>query len=85
MVVLLLGLLPGGLLIAAGIALAGTGGIVLAVIGALVLVAALVVGNALSQIFRVALYRFATTDRADAGFAAPDLAAAFGARRRRGR
>jgi hypothetical protein len=81
-VVFLAGLLPTGLIIAAGIALGGPAGIVIAAIGALALVAVLVVGNALSQVFRVALYRYATTDRPAPGFAAPDLDAAFRPRRR---
>jgi hypothetical protein len=84
-IVFLVGFVPGGLLIAGGIVLGGAGGIVLAVLGALVLLVAAVVGNALSAIFRVALYRFAISDRADAGFAAQDLAGAFHERRRRGR
>jgi hypothetical protein len=81
--VFLLGVLPCVAVIAIGVVLAGPGGIVIAAIGAVGLVIALVVGNALGQIFRVALYRFATTERADGGFAAVDLEAAF--RHRRGR
>lgn len=82
-VVVLAGVLPSAIVIAAGVFLGGPAGIVLAAIGAIALLAAMIVGNALSAIFRVALYRFATTERAELGFAEQDLAAAFGARRAR--
>lgn len=80
-VVFLVGMLPAVLVAAAGIALGGPAGIALAVVGIAALLAAMVVGNALSAIFRVALYRYATTEQTWAGFAAPDLAAAFGPKR----
>jgi hypothetical protein len=82
-VVFLAGVLPSAALVVAGVALGGPAGIALAVIGGVALVAAAVICNALSAIFRVALYRFATTEQPQAGFAAPDLAGAFGPRRRR--
>lgn len=82
-IVYVVGLLPAGLLIAAGIVLGGPAGIAIAVVGGVVLLAVVVIGNALSAIFRVALYRFATTDRPDAAFAGPDLAAAFAPKRPR--
>jgi hypothetical protein len=75
--IFLLGVLPCAAVIALGVLVGGPAGIVIAVIGALALVAVMVTGNALGQIFRVALYRFATTDRADGAFAAADLEAAF--------
>ncbi|HEU4657098.1 MAG TPA: DUF6159 family protein [Capillimicrobium sp.] len=81
-IVFLVGMLPAGLVIAAGVVLGGPAGIALATVGAAALLAAMVVGNALSSIFRVALYRYATTEQTWAGFAAPDLAAAFAPKRR---
>ena len=81
-IVFLLGMVPAGLVIAAGVVLGGPAGIAIIVVGAIALLAVMVVGNALSQIFRVALYRYATTEETWAGFAAPDLAAAFGPKRR---
>lgn len=84
--IFLLGILPAGIVIALGVLAGGPAGIVIGAIGGLGLVAVLVVGNALGQIFRVALYRYATTDHADAAFAAADLDAAFRPRKhRRGR
>lgn len=79
---LLLGILPCAAVIAIGVVVAGVGGIVLIAIGCVGLVIVMVIGNALGQIFRVALYRFATTDRADSAFAAADLDAAFRHRRK---
>jgi hypothetical protein len=84
-VVFLVGLLPAALITAAGIALGGPGGIAIAVVGVAALLAAMVVGNALSAIFRVALYRYATTEQTWGGFAAPDLAAAFAPKKTRKR
>ncbi|HEY8583509.1 MAG TPA: DUF6159 family protein [Capillimicrobium sp.] len=85
-IVFLLGMVPAGAVIAAGIFLVGgPAGIAIAVVGGIALLAAMVVGNALSSIFRVALYRYATTEETWAGFAAPDLAAAFGPKRHLGR
>jgi hypothetical protein len=82
-VVFLVGMLPAGLVIALGIAVGGPAGVAIAVVGAATLLAAAVVGNALSSIFRVALYRYAVADTTATGFEATDLAGAFGARKAR--
>jgi hypothetical protein len=84
-IIFFLGLLPAAIVTAGGIVLGGPAGIAIAVVGVAALLAAMVVGNALSSIFRVALYRYATAEQTWAGFAAPDLAAAFGPKRKRGR
>ncbi len=77
--VFLLGVLPAGLLIAAGIALwsaAAFAGAVLVVIGALVLAISLLVSRALSGIFGVALYRYALDGEVVGGFSQADLESA---------
>ncbi len=59
-VVSLIGLLPGIALVVIGVAmLPSAGGIVLASIGAIIIVIAMVLASTLSQILAVALYRFA--------------------------
>ena len=59
-VVSLIGLLPGIALVVIGVAmLPSAGGIVLASIGAIIIVVAMVLASTLSQILAVALYRFA--------------------------
>lgn len=50
---------------------------VLSLLAFTALIAALVIGSALAVIFRVALFRFATTEHTPAGFADADLAHAF--------
>jgi len=65
-----------------GVVAGGAGGIVLAVVGVLVIVVAAVVGNTLSQVFRVALYRFATGGPAAPGFDPDDLEHAFRPKKR---
>jgi hypothetical protein len=52
-------------------------GVVVSMLGVLVLIAALVIGSSLGIIFRVALFRFATTEQAPPGFADADLTHAF--------
>jgi hypothetical protein len=87
-IVFLVAVLPGIALIALGVAAASASaaaGVTLIVAGALVLLAAMIVGSALSMIFRTALYRFATEGRASGGFAPGELADAFAPKRRRGR
>jgi hypothetical protein len=83
--VALLGLLPGAILIAAGIAVwssASYAGALLAVIGALVIAVALVISKALTGIFGVALYRYATEGEAIGTFTASELESAV--RRKKG-
>ena len=77
--VFLLGVLPAGLLIAAGIAIwsaASFAGAVLVVIGALVLAIALLVSRALNGIFGVALYRYALEGEVVGGFSQEDMESA---------
>jgi hypothetical protein len=81
-IVFLIGILPGIALVALGVVAGGAGGIVLAVVGVLVIVVAAVVGNTLSQVFRVALYRFATGGPAAPGFDPDDLEHAFRPKKR---
>jgi hypothetical protein len=49
---------------------------------ALVLIVSAIVSNTLTQVFRVALYRFATGAPVASGFASEDLEAAFRPKRR---
>jgi hypothetical protein len=81
----LLGILPAIGLIVLGVAAGGPGGIALIVVGAIVLLIAAVLVNTLSQVFRVALYRYATGAPETPGFASDDLAAAFRPKKARGR
>jgi hypothetical protein len=53
-------------------------GAVVGVIAAVAFIATCVMSSALSVIFRVALYRYATEGQAVAGFAQEDVAGAFG-------
>lgn len=72
--------LPLCVLFYAGSALTGVSapaGAVVLLIAALGLIATLVIGSALGIIFRVALFQFATTEQAPAGFADADLTHAF--------
>ena len=55
-------------------------GIVLMVVSILAMIA---VSGALTGVFNTALYRYATTGQAGAGFEAADLAGAFYAKKRR--
>jgi len=83
--VALLGLLPGAILIAAGIAVwssASYAGALLAVTGALVIAVALLISKALTGIFGVALYRYATEGEAVGSFTAAELESAV--RRKKG-
>jgi hypothetical protein len=77
--VVLLGVLPGGALIAAGIAIwasSGFAGALLVVVGVIILAVAMVVSRALSGIFGVALYRYALDGEAVGGFSADELESA---------
>ena len=77
--VFLLGVLPGALLIVAGVLVwssASFAGALLVVIGALVVAVALVISKALSGIFGVALYRYALDGEVVGGFTEEDLESA---------
>jgi hypothetical protein len=69
----LLGVLPGAILIAAGVALAGTAGVVVALIGVLIAAVALLLGQAATSVLSVALYRFATGSPDTGPFSAAEL------------
>jgi hypothetical protein len=84
-VVGLLGFLPAIALIVLGVQVGGAGGIVIIGLGVIVLLIAAIVSNTLTQVFRVALYRFATGTPETPGFASEDLAAAFKPKKSRGR
>lgn len=78
-VVFLLGFLPGIALIVVGVVIwpsVGFAGAVLIVIGALAICVALLVSKALSGIFGVALYRYATDGKVIGGFSQEDLESA---------
>ncbi|MBX5440033.1 MAG: hypothetical protein IRZ32_00745 [Solirubrobacteraceae bacterium] len=83
-IVFLLGVLPGIAIVVLGVAVGNAGGVVIAAVGVVVIVVAAVVGNTLGQVFRVALYRFATGGPAAPGFDPDDLEHAFRPKRRRG-
>ena len=75
----LLGILPSALLIAIGIAIwpsASFVGALLVIVGAIGLAIALLISKALSGIFGVALYRYATEGQAVGGFTAEELESA---------
>lgn len=83
--VFLLGVLPGGLLIVAGVALwssTGFGAALLVIVGAIILAIALLISRALSGIFGVALYRYATGGEPVGGFTQAELESAV--RRKKG-
>ena len=85
-IVFLVGFLPGVALIAAGVILwpsVGIAGAALVVIGALAICVALLISKALSGIFGVALYRYATDGEVIGGFTQEDLESAV--RQKRGR
>jgi hypothetical protein len=81
----LLGILPSIVLIVLGIGVGGPGGIAMVAVGAVVLLVSAVLVNTLSQVFRVALYRYATGVPQTPGFASDDLAGAFRPKKARGR
>lgn len=80
--VFLLAFLPGAVLVAGGIALAGVGGDILIAIGVAVFVTGAVVQSALIAVFKVALYRFAAEDRVSGPFERTQLETAFAPRGR---
>ena len=74
--VFLLGMLPAILLVVAGVALwstSGFGGAILVVIGVVIFTIAALISQALSGIFGVALYRYATEGEALGGFTPAEL------------
>jgi hypothetical protein len=84
--VFLLGVLPAVVLIVAGVALwpsASFLGALLVVVGALVLAVAMLISRALSGIFGVALYRYATEGEAVGGFTSEELESAVKSKRGR--
>lgn len=83
-IVFLLGMLPGILLIVAGVAVWATTGVVGAILiacGVLIVIAAALVQQSLATIFGVALYHYVAEERAVGGFTADELQ---GAVRRKG-
>lgn len=84
--VFLLGVLPAVVLIVAGVALwpsVSFLGALLVVVGALVLAVAMLISRALSGIFGVALYRYATEGEAVGGFTSEELESAVKSKRGR--
>jgi hypothetical protein len=78
-IVLLIGLVPGLILIAGGVLLwatSGVGGAVLVGLGVIVFAVAMLVQSALSVIFGVALYRFALAGETVGGFTADEFESA---------
>lgn len=84
--IVLAAFVPALALIVGGVALAGSvpaAGAVLIALGVAVIAIAALVQTTVMAVFKVALYRFATTGETFQGFAAPELAAAFAPRRGR--
>ena len=78
-IVFLIGLIPAGILIAAGIAVmasSGVGGGILIGIGVIVMAIAILIQSALGGIFGVALYRYALEGETVGGFTADDFESA---------
>lgn len=84
--IVLAAFVPGLALIVGGAALASSvpaAGVVLIALGVAVIAIAALIQSTVMAVFKVALYRFATTGETFQGFAAPELAAAFAPRRAR--
>ncbi len=82
----LLGVLPAAILIGIGVVLwpsASFAGALLVIVGAIALAIALLISKALSGIFGVALYRYATEGQAVGGFTAEELESAVKVKRGR--
>lgn len=82
----LIGILPAAILIALGVAAANSSfalAVVLIVVGALILVVAVLLQVTTSAVFKVVLFRYATEGKVLGGFQPQDLEAAFVHRRRR--
>ena len=75
--------LPAALLIFLGVAAGGAAAYGMIAVAVIILVIAAVVGNTLSQVFRVALYRFVTGNGEAPGFSTEDLEHAFRPKKRR--
>lgn len=84
-IVFVLGFLPAVALIVVGVAAGGVAAIALCAVGVVLLIVASIVGNTLSQVFRVALYRFVTGAGVTPGFDREDMEHAFRPKKRRGR
>ena len=82
-IVFLAGFLPACLLIFLGVAAGGPAAYGMIAVAVIILVIAAVVGNTLSQVFRVALYRFVTGNGEAPGFSTEDLEHAFRPKKRR--
>ena len=83
--VFLIGFLPAVVLIFVGVSAGGVVAGVLIGIGVVILIIAMIVGNTLNQVFRVALYRFVTGKGETTGFDTNDLERAFRPKGRLGR
>jgi len=84
--IFLLGVLPAGILIAAGVLIwssASFAGALLVVIGAIVLAITMLISRALNGIFGVALYRYAIDGEVVGGFTQEDLESAVKVKRRK--
>lgn len=84
--IVLAAFLPAVALIVGGFALAGSvpaAGAALIVLGVIIIAIAALIQSTVMAVFKVALYKFATTGETFQGFAAPELAAAFAPRRAR--
>jgi hypothetical protein len=80
----LLGILPATLLIVAGVMVWSSAafiGALMVIVGAIVLAVALLISKALSGIFGVALYRYATEGQAVGGFTPEELESAVKAKK----
>lgn len=80
--VVLIAALPAAALIAIGFVVGGGVAVALIALGAVVLAVAVLVGSTLNAVFRVALYRWATTGEAIGSFAPQELEGAFRPKRR---
>ncbi len=84
-VVFLVAVLPAAALVAIGILIGSTAAlVVLIALAGVIVVTAIIVSAALTQIFAVALYRYAIGEGATGAFAEADLADVVAPRRRRG-
>lgn len=84
--IVLAAMLPALALIFGGLALTGSvpaAGAALIVLGVIIIAIAGLIQSTVMAVFKVALYRFATTGETFQGFAEPELAAAFAPRRGR--
>lgn len=84
--IVLVAFIPALALIVGGAALSSSvpaAGVVLIALGVAVIAIAALIQSTVMAVFKVALYRFATTGETFQGFAAPELAAAFAPRRAR--